>query len=508
MLSRHSLFITLLALLCAGASLAAQNASCTEPLPEYEAVDDAVCKTLNIQTASTAPVCLKQMVASSNTASITSAASTFNPAAVDNVNGGRNGGRFISNFLNDDCENSNEDYTNYITGMAIIAAPALVFFLLNLCCCTWCTCCHTCCKLHSKCKVCKCIPNADHEYSCCEKTAPVVVWSLFSLCLFIFAIVGIANGIYEFNDSLVDGVCQVDNTYLRFSSFLRDVEKPMQKLNVDFTSGVKNLESASKIDPQLGANVEAISPKFATVKNKATQGKSVATNTGAPCTSAWDEIIAQVETARKSAYDEGKELENTLIDVQKDIDESIVSQSQEASTAILDGIAALGQFQDQLNTTINPTNVGGGRDQTGGFNLLEIATLIRDNRDNMAFAGFGWLFLALVCAVVGIVCMKVFRAEENLEKGPDNNPEMMDEVLILTCMGKCGSRFACCSWVLVLYFGVLGAMLALVWMPVAAGGRDVCKILPTLPRDIGRWQRGKAAAIGNTVSTTERSAQF
>jgi len=497
MLSRHNLFITLIALLCAGATLAAQNASCTEPIPESKPVDGAVCTALNTKTASKAPVCLKEMVASSSTASITRASSDFDPAAVDNIPERRNGERFILNLLNKDCKNSDEDLNKYLKGMAIIAAPALVFFVLNLCCCTWCTCCHTCCKINTKFKVCKCIPNADHEYNCCEKTAPVVVWSLFSLCLFIFAIVGIANGIYEFNDSLVGGVCQVDNTYLRFSSFLRDVTKPLQKLKVDFNSGVKDLESAAQIDPQLGANVEAISPKFATVKNKATASKNQATDKSVICTEAWDEIIESIETARKESYDEGKELENTLIDVQKDIDEAIVSKSNKTKVAIEDGVLALSKMQEQLNTTMNPINIGGG-----GFNLIELATVIRNNRDNMAFAGFGWLFLALVFAVVGIVCMKVFRKEENLEKGPDDNPEMVEEVLILTCMGKCGSRFACCSWVLVLFFGVIGALLALVWMPVAAGGRDVCKILPSLPRDIGRWQGGKVAMIGDTCWNT------
>ena len=79
-----------------------------------------------------------------------------------------------------------------------------------------------------------------------QKIVPVAVWSLLAMLVFIFAAVGIASGTHELNDSLVGGICQIDNTYLRFTHFLKEVKVPMKQLDEDFKVAVKELGDASK----------------------------------------------------------------------------------------------------------------------------------------------------------------------------------------------------------------------------------------------------------------------
>ena len=76
-----------------------------------------------------------------------------------------------------------------------------------------------------------------------QKIVPVAVWSLLAMLVFIFAAVGIASGTHELNDSLVGGICQIDNTYLRFTDFLDGVIVPMDQLNNDFAKAVVDLEA-------------------------------------------------------------------------------------------------------------------------------------------------------------------------------------------------------------------------------------------------------------------------
>lgn len=80
--------------------------------------------------------------------------------------------------------------------------------------------------------------------------------------MFIFAIIGIVNGVYAMQDSVVGGVCQVDNTYEQFTDFLFKIKTPLVTLRDDFTVASKDLAVAAKIDQTLSRNVEHISTFF------------------------------------------------------------------------------------------------------------------------------------------------------------------------------------------------------------------------------------------------------
>lgn len=170
----------------------------------------------------------------------------------------RNGKQMMDKLLsmmNDpDSGPSNEEIQNYAIAIAMLAAAPLLFLILNVCCCFWCTCVHTCCCLcPTTCRCCKCIPK-DSQYSTCEVLRPTIVMIIISLAYVVVAIVGTVNGVYGLADSSVDGICVMDNTYLRFSGFMENVKAPLDRVSVDFNKAVENMKSAVIFDPQLAQN--------------------------------------------------------------------------------------------------------------------------------------------------------------------------------------------------------------------------------------------------------------
>jgi hypothetical protein len=340
-----------------------------------------------------------------------------------------------------------------------------------------------------------------------QKIVPVAVWSLLAMLVFIFAAVGIASGTHQLNDSLVGGICQIDNTYLRFTNFLDEVVVPMDQLNNDFAKAVVDLEAASKQNETLSAMVKpGIPDKFDEIVTAATAASTQAKDTsgygGATCDTAWDEISTQIKTARDSSEDAANKLNDALIDAQTQIDTSIVGAAGPAKDAIKSGKEAISDLKKQLNDMMNPRKMG-------GQNLIAVAQSIRDQRNSMAFGAFGYAFISVFFGVLAIVGMKMCTEEKYIEEGPKSNRNLTEEVIQLNCMGRCFSRFGFCSWWLILFFGIFSALFAIIWLPFAAAGRDMCQVLPGLPRDLGKWTgQEMIVSITDTVSTVLRCLTF
>jgi len=318
--------------------------------------------------------------------------------------------------------------------------------------------------------------------------------------MFIFAIVGIVNGVYAMQDSMVGGVCQIDNTYERFTDFLTKIKTPLVTLRTDFTAASTNLATAAKIDPALSQNVADISTKFETLATNAKAAKTavesdplISETVKSQCADAWKAVADAATSAQKASVDSATSLKTTLEGVQTTLNEGIVGKSAEATKAIRDGEDALDAMQRQLDGIMNPRKMG-------GVNLISVAEEIRKNRDNGAFGFFAWVFIVLFFSVIGTVGMKLCTEEKMVDEGENRrNPNMEGDVNHLTFLGRCCARFSCCSWFLVLVFGISSAFFAFVFLPVAAMGNDVCEVLPTLPRDIGVWMgNGQLTKITDT----------
>jgi hypothetical protein len=504
------LFIALAAMLVSEAFAAKHLKkvdSCTAPIAKYEKIQ---CEAVNNAIKSEEKVC-KEMAASTQTqAAKDLGGKAMDPGASDEA---RNGGRYITNLLNSECSNSGDDTTNYATALATLAAPAILFLVLNYLCCCCCTCCHTCCKICTTncCKCFKCIPSSEKGYGKMQKIVPVAVWSLLAMLVFIFAAVGIASGTHELNDSLVGGICQIDNTYLRFTDFLKNVKVPMKQLDEDFAKAVVDLESASKQNKTLSAMVKpGIPDKFDEIVTAATAASTQAKVGYAgstavekeTCDTAWDKINEKIKTARDESEDAANKLNDALIDAQEQIDTSIVGMAEPASNAIADGEKAIDDLKTQLDDMMNPRKMG-------GQNLIAVAQSIRDQRNSMAFGAFGYAFISVFFGVLAIVGMKMCTEEKYIEEGPRSNRNLTEEVIQLNCMGRCFSRFGFCSWWLILFFGIFSALFAIIWLPFAAAGRDMCQVLPGLPRDLGKWTgQDMVVSITDTVSTVLRCLTF
>lgn len=304
--------------------------------------------------------------------------------------------------------------------------------------------------------------------------------------MFIFAIIGIVNGVYAMQDSVVGGVCQVDNTYEQFTDFLFKIKTPLVTLRDDFTVASKDLAVAAKIDQTLSRNVEHISTFFKTLAINAEKAKAavnsdplIAQLVKDQCAIAWEKVADAATSAETASVTSATSLKTTLEDVQTMLNDGIVTKLSDVTNSIQDGEDALNAMQNELDSIMNPR-------QMGGVNLIQYAEVIRKNRDNAAFGFFAWVFIVLFFSVVGTVGMKLcFKGDEAGENR--RNPNMEGDVNHLNCLGRCWARFSCCSWFLVLFFGISSAFFALIFLPVAAVGDDVCEVLPTLPRDIGVW---------------------
>ena len=138
-----------------------------------------------------------------------------------------------------------DQVTTYSSALIAIAAFPIIIAIFNLCSCFCCVCCRNCCRWIAPncCRVCKCIPKTTH-YTKEEQYMPVLVYGVFAVMLFGFAIAGVSNGVHKFNDSLIEGICLTDNTYIRFSQFLTNVNTPLVQLETDFNGAVVALTDA------------------------------------------------------------------------------------------------------------------------------------------------------------------------------------------------------------------------------------------------------------------------
>ena len=77
---------------------------------------------------------------------------------------------------------------------------------------------------------------------------------IISVAYVIVAIVGTVNGVYGLADSSVSGICVMDNTYLRFASFMDNVKAPLDRVSVDFNAAVDQMKDAVVFNASLAQN--------------------------------------------------------------------------------------------------------------------------------------------------------------------------------------------------------------------------------------------------------------
>ena len=120
--------------------------------------------------------------------------------------------------------------------------------------------------------------------------------------------------------------------------------------------------------------------------------------------------------------------------------------------------------------------------------MFSFAELSRDQRDNAAFSQWGWVFLVVVFAIVGILGMLKCKEERNYEPDgnhPRSNPNLSGDAMKLNTIGGCCARFGTLSWCIYLVFATIGALFALIFLPLTAVVSDMCLVLPTLPKQLG-----------------------
>jgi hypothetical protein len=366
--------------------------------------------------------------------------------------------------------------TNYVAGVLVLIVPGLLFAVINcfsgVCCCCCRGPCAVMCHRQKYCRVCHCIPATRH-YTNEEVCMPVVVWIAFSLLLFAFAVAGVINGTHKFNDSMVRGVCLVDNTYLQFNQFLDNVVSPLDTLKTDFGQAADDLAVATQVDPSLAQNVKDLEARFTDLENAALAAKG-ATSIGS-CKDAWQGIATASSSASASAKASGEELDQTLKDLQASLDSSVVQQKAAADDAIQSGFDTIDQLKDQIKVALDPKAYG----------LFGYAELMSDNRNNAAFSAYGWIFVVVLIVGGGLTGMHFCRVHAHLATPPKNNPMLPLDVLKLNHIGACGSRFVTVGWCCVFFFGVFSAVFAALTMPLSSVMGDVCVVLPTLPQEIG-----------------------
>ena len=304
--------------------------------------------------------------------------------------------------------------------------------------------------------------------------------------MFALAILGIVQGVYALNDSVVNSVCLIDDAYLRFNAFLDNVKIPLEQLNIDFAVSVSDLQDAAVQDPQLSENVRSIGLSFKEVKSCALFNKEQVQDGTNPievkikevCDTVWDELATQCDEAKAKILVDANKIDQSLIDVQEQIQTSVIDASADATVALSEGSVTIQDTQDQLGKMIDPR----------AYNLMTYSALIRQNRDVSGLGAYGWVFFIIILSFVSIGGMKIFRTSKRyLNEGDHrNNPNMEGRVVQLWgCCGHCFACIGCCSWFQVLSFGILCSFLALIFLPVAAVGDDLCLVLPTLPQKMG-----------------------
>lgn len=381
-----------------------------------------------------------------------------------------------------------DDAINYVQALIVLIVPPAAFFLLNLCCCFWCSCMRGCCWIcPGCCRCCKCLPSDEHTYSKCSKCAPGLVWLILTLCVFVFAIMGVITGTYKLVDSSSTSVCTWDNVYIRFTAFLSNVEAPLNQLDKNFQSAVEDMKNATEFPASLEQGLVDVGDSLAVVVGWSEKAKDRA-NAGLTgndplkpkpeCIDSWTKIIEKAENAKKSTYDSAEELNNVLRDIQKTIKKDIVEQSADVRKTIADSKISITDMKKQLNESMNPEDLG----------MFTYAQVSRAQRDNAAFSQWGWIFLVVVFAIIGIVGMTMCKIEVNYEPDglhPRSNPNLSGNAMKLNTLGGCCARFASLSWCIYLVFAIFGALFALIFLPLTAVVSDACLVLPELPKRLG-----------------------
>ena len=418
------------------------------------------------------------------------AASTFDPDSISSVNDRQN---IFKDLLGGNTV-QDQDMNTYVGALVAIAVLPIMIAVFNGISCVCCVCCRNCCRwaCPAYCRVCKCIPKATH-YTKEEQYLPVAIYSGFAVLLFGFAIAGMTNGVHKFNDSLVEGICLSDNTYLRFSQFLTNVNSPLAQLETDFKGAVVALTAASKIDPTLSANVAAIGTKFADLKRAAQDAKAAIPTTNPneqnACAAIWDSIISSSTSAEAESTASAKELDTTLQDLQKELDTSLIQQSSTASDALSSAKTTLSNMQKELDKSMDPR----------AFGLISMAHQIKSQKDNAAFAGFGFWFIIIMLVSTSIFGVHEFKHHATLITPPKDNKTLPLQVIRLNATGSCFSRFAAIGWCSALFFGIFCGVFAALMLPLAAVMDDVCVVLPTLPAELGTLSG--EASITNIIDT-------
>jgi hypothetical protein len=430
------------------------------------------------------PICVakvtQQPIVSLITTQTQTYSTVFNPNTLPSIPYDRQGKAIFASFLGGNTPSSPQ-LQQYLQGIAMVVVPTAVFLVLNTCCCFWCTCCHTCCKICNTkcCRPCKCLPRTTRAYTKQESCCPVLCWLLFALVMVAVALAGIVQGVFALNDAAVRSVCIVDDVYLRFSTFLNNVKTPLDKLNVGFAASVIDLKEAAIQDPSLSGNVRNIGAAFDVVKQQAINNQHNIPDGVLykdTCDTVWDNLVEQCNEAKASILQEAKDIDQALIDVQTQIQTSVVDASDGATKALDAGAKTIGDTQTQVNTLLNPRTYG----------LITYSTLLRQNRNYGGVGAFGWVLLVVLLSSVAVSGMKCCRKLKYLEDEYRTNPGMQGYVLkVSVCCGRCAACCGCCSWWLVLLFGTLCSLLSLVFLPIAAVGGDACLVIPTLPQQMG-----------------------
>jgi hypothetical protein len=410
-------------------------------------------------------------------------------AAADSVTGGfratdvgaeaRGGEKLINDLFGGDL--ANDDIIAYVRALAVLVAPPAIFLILNFCCCFWCSCMRGCCWLcPSCCKCCKCLPSDERAYSKCQKCVPALVWLILSLCVFIFAIMGVISGTYKLVDSTSASVCMWDNAFIRFKAFMNNVEQPLGRLGTKFSEAVDDMKGNTAFPPALTQGLNDLGDSLGVIEAYAVAAKNASNTSISACPESWQNIVDASEEAKEGTYKSAEELNDVLKDIQKMILDNIVSQSGPVTEKIDEASSAIADMKKQLDDTMDP-----GPDGLGIFQYAQIA---RDQRDNAAFSQWGWVFLVVVFAIFGILGMLMCKKEVNFEpdgRHPRSNPTLSGDAMKLTAIGSCCARFGTLSWCIYLVFATIGALFALIFLPLTAVVSDVCLVLPTLPQQLG-----------------------
>ena len=150
----------------------------------------------------------------------------------------------------------------------------------------------------------------------------------------------------------------------------------------------------------------------------------------------------------KSVEASANKLKKSLQDIQTEIKNSNRRKVKDATAALDDG-AKVRDMKSHLDEIMNPKK----------FSLFTVAEIQKQNRDNFTFVQFGWIFIAVIFTLASIIGMKMCSHLRFMDEPPANNPNMPPQVKSLTCLGSCFARIGACSWFIVLFFGMFGALL-------------------------------------------------